>query len=293
MPFQAIADDSGCKGQGPLIVMAGMLGAAEWWADFSDHWDACLHEKPTLQYFKFYDAVHRTGPFAGFSEKSRDNKLIDLARVLDMHPFFALHMTMDLAEHDRALELAHPAPQPRRRKKRFASERIERNSYHHVYSAFVQSACVHLWRQGQREPFEFIADDYPKLSAKLQEWFPVIRAAVPEPFRSIMPLHPITKDDKDFLPLQAADFVAGLQRNANMGASFRWLNSHFTQVRNSGLCRFMGREYFDSIVARTAKTKAFGPPPIDVFIELAKLGESEAISALSVLAEQPPTSEPG
>jgi len=262
--MQAIADDSGCKGQGPVIVMAGLIGHAEWWADFSDRWDACLNEAPTIRYFKFYEAAHRKGQFAGFSKQARDNKMLSLVQTLDeRHPFSVLHVTVNIAEHEKAI--AHVFP--RRDKRLFPAHGAEQSPYFDAYTSFVEAACVHLWRQGERDQFDFIVDVHPSLGRRAKEWYPAVHAAMPEPFRSIMPAEPIPKDDERFLPLQAADLIAGIQRDANtppLGTEFAWLADRFTNVKPSPMCAYHGTQYFVDLTRRVDAMRKAGPPPSNI-----------------------------
>jgi len=271
VPMQAIADDSGSGGQGQVIVMAGLIGRAEWWADFSDRWDACLKEPPAIRYFKFYQAAHRKGQFAGFSEQARDNKMLSLVQTLDeRHPFTVLHVTVNLAEHTKAI--AHVFP--KRSKRLFPAHGAEQSPYFDAYSAFVRAACVHLWRQGEREQFDFIVDEHPSLGWRAKEWYPAVRAAMPEEYRSIMPAEPITKNDEPFLPLQAADLIAGLQRDANtppLGTAFAWLADSFTNVKPSPMCEYHGAQYFAELISRVDAMRKAGPPPSNVMLAVLQI----------------------
>jgi hypothetical protein len=40
------------KGQGPIFVLAGLLGRSEDWAEFTDKWQAVLDHDPSLSAFK-------------------------------------------------------------------------------------------------------------------------------------------------------------------------------------------------------------------------------------------------
>ncbi len=280
VPMQIIADDSGAKGQGPHVVIAGLIGRAEWWAEFSDEWAACLNQAPHVACFKMHQAAHRSGQFAGMTNKQRDEKLIALLRVLNSHPFVALHVTVNTASH--AEMFPHPSTwppaedgsmTPRQRKQFRRLEAIPSNPYFYAYHTIISQTCYYLWEEGEREQFEFIIDEHPSLGALTKSWYPVARALVEQPHRSIMPVDPITKNDEQFMPLQAADMIAWLQHasNSGKGAGFAWMNKHLTAVKAATRCLYLGDKWFASLRERTAVAKAKGPPPIEAMIELARL----------------------
>src|SRR5258707_9810966 len=108
MAIQFMADDSGCKGSTRDAVMGGLLGQAKEWADFSDRWDACIHETPSIPYFKMHDAMHRTGGCSTLTETQAKAKTFKLAEILNekAFKFDALHVTVDTAAYSRAVENA-------------------------------------------------------------------------------------------------------------------------------------------------------------------------------------------
>jgi hypothetical protein len=273
MPMQAIADDSGCKGAGPVIVMAGLVGRSEWWADFSDKWDACLKQEPPIDYFKMREAARRCDQFARFSAPERDAKLIALVRILNEYPFAVLHITVDLAAHARTFR--EEGAKQKRKDMRFEAEGVANNPYFYAYNTFISAACVHLWKQGEREQFDFIVDEHPSLGPPTKIWYPVVRAAMPQPHRSIMPVEPMTKKAVEFMPLQAADLIAWRQRSANSNSpksdQFAWLSAHFTTETASPECAYMGKAWFANLRLLMAHLQTSGAGSIEAMIELARL----------------------
>src|SRR5438067_1373413 len=99
MPLQAFIDDSGGRGQGPVFVLAGLIGEAEDWADFSTRWCRALHSPPRIEHFKMHDAAHRRGQFARVSKAARNAKVERLVRVVDHYGFRFIQVVTDLAAH--------------------------------------------------------------------------------------------------------------------------------------------------------------------------------------------------
>lgn len=279
MPMQVMADDSGCKGQGPDVVIAGLVGPSEWWAEFSDHWAACLSEPPRIGHFKMKDAAHLEGEFAGFKTAARNEKLIALTRVMNEHPFVALHVTVEVASHAQTFVPTPPeysrkmTPADRKRWRKL--HRVSFNPYFYAYHSYISAACFHLWETGTRESFEFIVDEHPSLGHRTKEWYPMVRTLMMEPLRSIMPVEPIPKADTDFLPLQAADMIAWLQRAASAATvepahDFEWLGEYFTQIKASHRCQFMSDQWFANVRSR-AKNPDRKPLPTEALIQMAIL----------------------
>lgn len=68
-----------------VYTLAGYVGHAAKWKDFTDAWDRALHAQPRqLDYLKTWQAYKLRDPesmFYGWSEKERDERLTSLART--------------------------------------------------------------------------------------------------------------------------------------------------------------------------------------------------------------------
>lgn len=230
VPYQAMADDSGTPGKDGIFVLGGLIGKARWWAGFADLWREALDEAPAIAYFKMNEAVVLKGEFGRFKRAERDAKLRRMCRALNGYPFHAVHVTIDLAEHaeyfkEQAALLAQPRDSRGRRITRF--ERITANPYWYAYHTFVECVCDFLWRRGEREQFDFFVDEHKSLGDASKDWYSIARLATKRPMRDIMPTIPIPRDDKEFLPLQAADLIAWNQRDwavaAGEESEFAWV----------------------------------------------------------------------
>ncbi len=208
MPTQVIGDESGTKGSDRDFVMAGLIGRAEDWAQFSDEWSRCLDAFPTIGHFKMYDADHRTGEFTGFSDEMRDRKIEALARIVTGYGFQSLYISVEIAgvvEHVGKHTISRGQP------------------YFLAFNSFIGAACFELWSRGETEHFEVIFDENPKFGQRAKRWFPAVRNLMPNPMRSILPVEPLFKDDKDFVPLQAADMIAWFARRGIRSTPHRFL----------------------------------------------------------------------
>jgi Protein of unknown function (DUF3800) len=105
--MKAFFDESGsephrCK----HLIVAGFLAPALVWDKATDAWDKCLHEAPSIEYFKHDEATGLEGEFYGFGRPDADAKIVALAKVIAHHDLqgmfvFAPHRLF--RERDKAL----------------------------------------------------------------------------------------------------------------------------------------------------------------------------------------------
>jgi hypothetical protein len=194
MPVQAFVDDSGGRGHSRHFVLAGLIGDAESWADFSDKWNACLGERPSIQRLEMKDAAGPNGEFRTFRLPERDNKLKRLCEIINRRPRLLTYTIIDLDAHGET-----------RAKLRFAESR---DPYFWAFQNTITNAALTLWDLGIRLRFEIIFDENLIFGPRAKMWYPAILAVarIREPeAATIMPIDPIFRSDDEFLPLQAAD----------------------------------------------------------------------------------------
>ena len=81
--FRAFFDESGTNPKlDKALVMGGFLGRVEEWERASDAWDECLHEKPSIEYFKHSEAQSLNGEFAQLNRASADAKVLALTKTI-------------------------------------------------------------------------------------------------------------------------------------------------------------------------------------------------------------------
>lgn len=192
--LQAFVDDTiGPSGQ-RQIYLAAYVHTAEMWAAFSDAWDAELKAEPAIDYFKMVEAQNRRDQFKGFSEAKRTKKVFALARVIQRFRPWAVHARLS---HLRFDELVKPfAPHPLA------------TPYHPLFFAIIFGvARVHNYL-GLNVPCDFVLDQQDGLPRKVLPFLDTAKEALPEEVRKLIGNTPIFRDDRDFLPLQAADLLA-------------------------------------------------------------------------------------
>ena len=203
MPLQFYIDDSGAKGQAGYLVLMGLLHSAEAWAEFSDDWSRCLRADPAIRYFKFNEAVKRRGEFFRWDPARKTQKVLELAEIIDKYRPVALYCALDLQAFQEFV--AERAP-------RFVGKSSATQPYLFAAYYVMRGVCEAAKKsQGQFGRVEMIFDvqEHFKEAARWEYGF--IRKHFKEA-AEILPPEPWFRDDKDFLPLQAADLVAGAAR---------------------------------------------------------------------------------
>jgi hypothetical protein len=211
-------------GTHPVFVLAGFIGEAERWAEFADAWSACLGAAPSIKYLKMSEAAKPTpsGQFRHWSAKARNDKIKALVEVIKTHPpGRAIHFTTDIQAFQEkwAPHLLRPMASP---------------FFMSCHAMLAAVAYDVLDRHGAQQ-IEVIFDDNAIFKPRIQLWYPLIREAQlnhdPE-LQSVLPPDPLFKDDKEYVPLQAADMVAWLFRTAFSGirTEFEWIASELHPV---------------------------------------------------------------
>jgi len=208
MILQAHIDDSGSEPDSPLFVLAGFVARAADWAKFSDEWRAALDQPPRLEYFKMKEAHSMRGQFDrrhGWNEAKRDDRLITFTRLIRKYAIARIHGSMWHADFNACVK-SLPVPE-----RKFATD----HPYWLLFMRLVLTLSVFGHRIGINDPCEFICDEQGGISEEILAWWPTFKKMVADtatPSGSDLPprigTHPIFRDDKKFLPLQAADLYA-------------------------------------------------------------------------------------
>ena len=214
--FQAYVDDSGTKGDGPVMVIAAIVGAAEVWAEVSDAWDKELRSSATgrLAYFKEDEAHHLSGQFRHWRPEARDVKVKRFSNIVDRPDLFVVWYALDLDSHRAASKFAG---KPFKDAKRHGG-----NQPYLLLMPTVIMAVATATRQ--RNPahkrVELFLDEHNVFKADILNGYPdMLRAleTIDPAVRERMPSQPWFRDDSEFLPLQAADLIAGSVRRGSLG----------------------------------------------------------------------------
>ena len=201
---QAYIDESGSHDESPVYVLSGFRSTVEKWAEFALEWRKVLYAKPRIEYFHFNEVFRKNrGEFASFDDADRFSKVHLLIKVINKYAEEDCSVVMNHKAYKRILEPMLP--------------KTARDPYLFVFSgvlagfAFLESHAIH------KEKIRFVFDEKDSLANAIPLWDDV-RNATPlfqELNQLIGDLKP--EDDKIFLPLQAADLLAGVIRQQHSG----------------------------------------------------------------------------
>jgi hypothetical protein len=251
--MQAYVDESGGKGQTKTFVFSALIGDTEEWAQKSDEWDSVLKETPRIAYFKMDEAEGLSGQFFGLSHIERDIKLKRLCSVLRVPSIRTLSVTVDIADFLRiwAPRLGRPASEP----------------YFFPFQAIHAAIAYDLLSQGQTEHCEIFFDENKIFGPRAKVWYPVIRHGFLPEIQGILPVEPFFRDDKEILPLQAADLTAWIQRTYSCKGSlgnFEWLYEELRGMGISPFSRVFDAKWFTVMASDKAEANDDAPNRVDI-----------------------------
>jgi hypothetical protein len=210
------ADDSGSHTTANgMFVLYGYLMEEPRWEDFAERWDAQLKRREffPIDYFRMANAHAGDGPFAGIDGVFRSRKVKDLAEVIrDCNPV-PIGCKMSWESYQRIVKgkidprLDNPYA--------ILFFQVLRNVTE-LQKMFVENLPDELKEQALRErqaeivykPVDFIFDDQGPVGIQCLQWFSELRSRLQEPHRTVLSNTPQFKDDRDLVPLQAADMLA-------------------------------------------------------------------------------------
>jgi Protein of unknown function (DUF3800) len=211
--LQAAVDDSG-KGVKPVFVLAGFILSAYQWSVFADHWQAILDAPPKIDYFKMKEAWHCHDEFARFSTTERDAKVKKfVSLIMDYRPL-AIKEVVEHELYERVFKgkLARGMDHP----------------YHLCAQNIIGTVLRYQYNNDWHinDKVDFIFDEQGKESEMIQQTWRFGLKILPPVLKPLVGSRPMHKDEKTFLPLQAADL-------------FAW------QVRRFYEEKYRGKEYSD------------------------------------------------
>jgi hypothetical protein len=205
--FRCFVDDSGRDYKGPALVLGAWVARVDDWDAFSDVWDARLGLGKSIKYFKHTEAYTQTGCFAGFTEQEAAEKMVGLAQVLIGRPVAGFTCVVPQDEFN-----AYVKDEAIQRRGKISREL--KDPFYIAFSELVPVIHAVHYHSGIRDRIDFVIDGN-KSDKALRRCIDVFRD-LKEEFKE-HPWHPlmgeiIPGDDKDLLPLQAADLLAGQTR---------------------------------------------------------------------------------
>lgn len=214
MHLQAFIDDSGSEPQSPAFVLAGYITSTARWSRFADEWRDTLNEPPGAAYFKASEAMSLRGEFSlrkGWTDAKRDERVIDLARIIRNHALVSLSATLRHHDWEGTIKKL-PTFGPR--------TIVNEHPYVFLWWIMLRELWLHPTKRGLgKYPCDFIFDEQLGFEeAAVRAWRSmktiIDEPGLPKEMQQWIGSSPVFKDDKIHLPLQAADLFAWSNRRA-------------------------------------------------------------------------------
>ncbi len=211
--IQGYFDDSGNEPSSYAFSVAGYLLSASAWGSFADEWVSVLHSNPRIEYFKMYEAVHGSGEFEGIPPEFRKLKTRDLIAVIKTHGALGIASMLTWSHFQ---EFGKSLPPP-----------LDRQAYAPLFFGLIQNLLNCQKSLGvfpQKTQLDF--DDQGSAGAfAIQMYGHLMNGAPPwvfdEEHRAILEGTPRMLNDRDYVPLQAADLLAWVVRTGGTPDGYR------------------------------------------------------------------------
>ena len=207
--LRAYIDDSGDMVRGPIFVLGGLMAPINHWRSFEADWMSELARTPKLEYFKAAEANGMRDQFAlrhGWTTDLRNQKVDKLCAIIRKWAVARLHVSIDVEDF-----------------KQFSREARGPNTHNAqkpYWTAFwgILTMIREIQLSGSEPPngVEFIFDQQGKIGDEAQSslnqiYHEMINTHIPNSaiqYRDIIKSSPTFRDDKEVVPLQAADLYA-------------------------------------------------------------------------------------
>ena len=201
--LRAYVDDSAHQQQPPLFILAGYIAQADQWTEFATEWQRALDLPPRIAYFKLREAIRKEGEFYGRPHEITQQKYALFRAIVEryVHAEFGVCFRLD---HYREVFGRIRGPL--------------KNPFYFALLTLVGDVARSMDKLGlAREPIDFIFDNRVIEKEKLLDgWHQMLRylgeGDDPDGVLSIVFNPPSFQDDKEVLPLQAADMHATMVR---------------------------------------------------------------------------------
>jgi hypothetical protein len=196
--LQAYLDDSGSDGLGPVFLLCGYVTTAKAWARFSDNWQKALDGEPKLEYFKMREANSLRKQFWGWNKAQRDKLLVTLAQIIKRHVLLGISSAVFYEDLEKA-KAEYPD---------IIGKLKGANHYQLLFHGAIARVANYYIKAKTKERIEFIFDEQGVWGLEAILGATAVLPLLNPKERAIIAGPPIQRNDKDYLPLQAADMIA-------------------------------------------------------------------------------------
>lgn len=192
--LEAFIDDSSSESGDRRLFLAGYVGTATEWIKFADAWDRDLRANPSIDYFHMVEAQNLRGQFLGWSERARDRKVLNLAKIISSHDLWSIQCSVSRDDYIRIIRPVAP--------------RGLGNPYFECFFATIVSLARFHHQQGITTPVDFVFDEQGGLGAEAVMMYEYVKGFQLPEVAAMLGSTPIFRDDRKVVPLQAADMLA-------------------------------------------------------------------------------------
>lgn len=194
-----VDDSSGTRPDGHrILLLSACIHSFEAWSSFVDDWQNALDADSAIGYLHMKEARALDGQFSGWTAIARDLKVISLTEVLMRHRPHVVSCWVSANDHD---ELMARTGLP-----------DLRNVYHLCFQAIVIKVAHYQMVRELTTPTDYVFDEQGSIGQEAALWYGAMKETAPSPLCQLMGSTPIFRDDKQVLPLQAADLCAWHKR---------------------------------------------------------------------------------
>jgi hypothetical protein len=213
MWLQAYFDDSGSHPESGRFVLAGFISTAGNWKLFSDAWEVALQRSPTIEYFKMSEAYSLTGQFEGWPGPLRDQKVLELAEVIEKYAVARIAAVVRQQDYNAHIKGVSPW------------QELD-DPYFMLFDQIIVLTAQFFKNLEDRQypeldfsnvEIDFVFDDQGKVGLRALGWWDVLKQAIDPRLVRFLGSPPIFGSDRKILPLQAADLYAWHARHVFEG----------------------------------------------------------------------------
>ncbi len=246
------------------MVLAGFIAHSDKWAEFSRDWGAALGAAPPIEYFKMNEAAACQGQFYAWSRERRDQRVAQFYRIIENYAEAALWTCVSrdsYAHYFRLLGVRH---------------KQYKNPYYMLLFSLIGSFGRHKQLLGIDEAVELIIDEQMHAKDQVMEAWSFFKSdeKTASFLKQTLQGDPIYRDDKNTLPLQAADIHAWWVRR-RFEAKMSGKEPKVFPFKNEKSFRSLGFDWTEQalIAASASMTEAdiklsHGNVPLEVLIKL-------------------------
>jgi hypothetical protein len=185
--IKSFVDDSGSGGDSRYFVLAGYSAAIEEWETFADAWQKQLDLQPSIEYFKMREAESLRDQFEGWSPEERNAKVESMAAVISKHDLWEASVAIPAQDYHDILEPFLPG------------------TFSDPYLICFDCIIAAFAFRHRDSKIDFVFDNDQKNEREARRLYPQIARIIKIPGE----IGKIDfEDDKEFVPLQAADLIA-------------------------------------------------------------------------------------